>query len=51
VKIEILNWLGPPWEADEGGVKRIKGDEPIGVVIYIYIYIYMHGTITWKLLA
>jgi hypothetical protein len=32
---EILNRPGPPWEGDYGGVKRIRGDEPIGVVIYI----------------
>jgi hypothetical protein len=35
MNIEILNWLWPSWEGDWGGVKRTRGDKPIGVVIYI----------------
>jgi hypothetical protein len=37
MNIEILNWLGPPWEGDWGGVKRTGRDEPIGIVIHICI--------------
>jgi hypothetical protein len=35
MNIEILNWPGPPCDGDQGGVKRIRKDEPIGVVIHI----------------
>jgi hypothetical protein len=35
MNIEILNWLQPPWEGDEGRVKRTGRDEPVGVVIHI----------------
>jgi hypothetical protein len=28
-------WLGTPWEGNYGGVKRIRRDEPNGVVIHI----------------
>jgi hypothetical protein len=31
-----LNWPGPPWERDWGGVKRTGRDEPIGVVMYAW---------------
>jgi hypothetical protein len=36
MNIEILNWLGSPWERDYGGMKGSGRDEPIGFVIYIY---------------
>jgi hypothetical protein len=35
LNIEILNWPGPSWEVDLGGVKRIGRDEPVGVIIHI----------------
>jgi hypothetical protein len=35
MNIEILNWLGPSLEGDKGGLKRIRGDKPIRVVIHI----------------
>jgi hypothetical protein len=35
IHIEILNWRGSPWEGDEGGVKRTRGDEPTVFVIHI----------------
>jgi hypothetical protein len=35
MNIEILNWPWPPWEADQGGVKRTGRGESIGAVIYI----------------
>jgi hypothetical protein len=30
-----LNWPGPPWEADWGGVKRTERGEPTGAVTHI----------------
>jgi hypothetical protein len=42
MNIEILNWPGPPGKGDYGGVKRIRGDEPVGVVIHICMEI-SHG--------
>jgi hypothetical protein len=33
--MDILNWLGPPWEGNQGGVKRIREDEPNGAIIPI----------------
>jgi hypothetical protein len=33
--IEILNWLGPPWEGEEGRVKRTGRGEPIKFTVYI----------------
>jgi hypothetical protein len=33
MNIEILNWLGPSWEEDKGGVKRTR-DEPVGAVLH-----------------
>jgi hypothetical protein len=35
MNIEILNWLGPPGEGNKGGLKKTRGDEPIGVIIHI----------------
>jgi hypothetical protein len=35
INIEILNWLGPPWEGDYGGVKRTRRNELTGVVVHI----------------
>jgi hypothetical protein len=35
MNIDILNWTGPPWEGDKGGVKKTSIDEPIGDVIHI----------------
>jgi hypothetical protein len=29
MNIEILNWMGPPWKVDWGGVKRTRRDEPV----------------------
>jgi hypothetical protein len=40
---EILNWPGPPWEADNGGVKRSGKGESVGVGIH------MHGNNIMKL--
>jgi hypothetical protein len=37
MNIVILNWPGPPWEGDQGGVKRTGRDEPVGVVIHVYM--------------
>jgi hypothetical protein len=37
MNIETLNWLGPPWKVDEGGVKKTGRDETIGVVIHTCI--------------
>jgi hypothetical protein len=37
MNIEILNWQGPPWKADLGGVKRTGRGESIGAVIHIYM--------------
>jgi hypothetical protein len=39
---EILNWPGTPWEGEWGGVKKIRGDEPIGPVIPIFMEL-SHG--------
>jgi hypothetical protein len=39
MKIEILNWLGLPWKENYGGVKRIRGNEPIGVATHIWLEI------------
>jgi hypothetical protein len=37
MNIEVLNWLGPPWEVDWRRVKRTGRDDPFGVVIHIYM--------------
>jgi hypothetical protein len=35
VNIEILNWLGPPWEAEKGGMKKTGRGESVRAVILI----------------
>jgi hypothetical protein len=37
MNIEILNWPGPPWEMDKGGIRRTGRGKSIGAVIYIYM--------------
>jgi hypothetical protein len=36
--IEILNCLGQTWEAEQGGVKRIRRGESTGAVTYAWEY-------------
>jgi hypothetical protein len=35
MNIEILNWLGPPWEVDKGEMKGTGKGESIRAVIHI----------------
>jgi hypothetical protein len=35
MNIEILNWLRPSCEGNQGRVRRTREDEPVGVLIHI----------------
>jgi hypothetical protein len=36
MNIETLNWQGPPWEGDQGGVKRTGRMNQLGCNTYMY---------------